>query len=377
MKTDDFNFELPERLIAQYPPEHRGQSRLMVLDRAAQKTFDAMVADIASFIEPGTLMIFNDSRVRKARLYGVCEQTGSHVEFVFLSPAEEAESKDRQFRASGNATQAFNMPGGSDKPVIPKHRLPSSSQRWLVVCSKARRQKIGRKYLFPGELAGTIVDDRADEKIIEFSTPIGDEYFDRYGHVPLPPYIKREDTKADEQRYQTVYAKRTGSAASPTAGLHFTPEILSSLRDRGIEIAHVTLHVGLGTFLPVRTENIEDHRMHEEWFEISPETANRANAAKKEGRAILAVGTTSLRALESAWYDGALHSGSYSTRIFIYPGFEFHVVDQLFTNFHTPKSTLLMLVSAFAGRERILEAYRTAIEKQYRFFSYGDAMLIR
>jgi S-adenosylmethionine:tRNA ribosyltransferase-isomerase len=268
------------------------------------------------------------------------------------------------------------MPG-SDKPVVPKHKLPSSSQRCLVVCSKAKRQKIGRKYLFPGELAGTIISDRVDEKIIEFSAPIGDEYFDRYGHVPLPPYIKREDTKADEQRYQTVYAKRTGSAASPTAGLHFTPEILSSLRDRGIEIAHVTLHVGLGTFLPVRTENIEDHRMHEEWFEISPEIANRVNAAKKEGRAILAVGTTSLRALESAWYDGALHSGSYSTRIFIYPGFEFHVVDQLFTNFHTPKSTLLMLVSAFAGRERILEAYRSAIEKQYRFFSYGDAMLIR
>jgi len=376
MKTDDFNFELPERLIAQYPPEHRGKSRLMVLDRATEKTFDAMVADIASFIEPGTLMIFNDSRVRKARLYGICEQTGSHVEFVFLSPADEAEFDEQQFRGSDHAAQALNMPG-SDKPVVPKHKLPSSSQRWLVVCSKAKRQKIGRKYLFPGELAGTIISDHVDEKIIEFSAPIGDEYFDRYGHVPLPPYIKREDTKADEQRYQTIYAKRTGSAASPTAGLHFTPEILSSLRDRGIEIAHVTLHVGLGTFLPVRTENIEDHRMHEEWFEISPEIANRVNAAKKEGRAILAVGTTSLRALESAWYDGALHSGSYSTRIFIYPGFEFHVVDQLFTNFHTPKSTLLMLVSAFAGRERILEAYRSAIEKQYRFFSYGDAMLIR
>lgn len=376
MKTDDFNFELPERLIAQYPPEHRGKSRLMVLDRATEKTFDAMVADIASFIEPGTLMIFNDSRVRKARLYGICEQTSSHVEFVFLSPADEAEFDEQQFRGSDHAAQALNTPG-SDKPVVPKHKLPSSSQRWLVVCSKAKRQKIGRKYLFPGELAGTIISDRVDEKIIEFSAPIGDEYFDRYGHVPLPPYIKREDTKADEQRYQTVYAKRTGSAASPTAGLHFTPEILSSLRDRGIEIAHVTLHVGLGTFLPVRTENIEDHRMHEEWFEISPEIANRVNAAKKEGRAILAVGTTSLRALESAWYDGALHSGSYSTRIFIYPGFEFHVVDQLFTNFHTPKSTLLMLVSAFAGRERILEAYRSAIEKQYRFFSYGDAMLIR
>jgi len=376
MKTDDFNFELPESLIAQYPTEHRGESRLMVLDRTTGKTFDAKTADIASFIEPGTLMVFNDSRVRKARLYGICEQTGSLVEFVFLSPADEAEYDKQQFPVSDHALQALNTPG-PDKLVVPKHKLPSLSQRWLVVCSKAKRQKIGRKYLFPGELSGTIISDRIDEKVIEFSAPIGDEYFDRYGHVPLPPYIKREDTKADEQRYQTVYAKRTGSAASPTAGLHFTSEILSSLRDRGIEIAHVTLHVGLGTFLPVRTENIEDHRMHEEWFEISPQIANRVNAAKKEGKAILAVGTTSLRALESAWCDGELHSGSYSTRIFIYPGFEFHVVDQLFTNFHTPKSTLLMLVSAFAGRERILESYRLAIEKQYRFFSYGDAMLIR
>lgn len=376
MKTDDFNFELPESLIAQYPPEHRGESRLMVLDRTTGKTVDAMVADIASFIEPGTLMVFNDSRVRKARLYGICEQTDSHVEFVFLAPADGEQFDEQQFRGSAHAAQVRNT-SGLDKPVVPTHRLPSSSQRWLVVCSKAKQQKVGRKYQFPGELSGTIISDRADEKIIEFSAAIGDEYFDRYGHVPLPPYIKREDTKADEQRYQTVYAKRTGSAASPTAGLHFTAEILSSLRDRGIEIVHVTLHVGLGTFLPVRTENIEDHRMHEEWFEISPEIASRVNTAKQEGRAILAVGTTSLRALESAWYDGELHSGSYSTRIFIYPGFEFHVVDHLFTNFHTPKSTLLMLVSAFAGRERILEAYRSAIEKQYRFFSYGDAMLIR
>lgn len=376
MKTDDFNFELPENLIAQYPPERRGESRLMVLDRATETTIDAMVADIASFIEPGTLMVFNDSRVRKARLYGICEQTGSHVEFVFLAPADGEQLDAQPIQDSTNAGERQNI-SGQNRPVVPTHKLPSSSQRWLVVCNKAKRQKVGRKYQFPGGLSGTIISDRTDEKIIEFSSAIGDEYFNRYGHVPLPPYIKREDTKADEQRYQTVYATRTGSAASPTAGLHFTPEILSSLQDRGIEIVHVTLHVGLGTFLPVRTENIEDHRMHEEWFEISPEIANRVNTAKQEGRAILAVGTTSLRALESAWFDGRLHSGSYSTRIFIYPGFEFHVVDHLFTNFHTPKSTLLMLVSAFAGRERILKAYQSAIEKHYRFFSYGDAMLIR
>jgi S-adenosylmethionine:tRNA ribosyltransferase-isomerase len=369
MKTDDFNFELPETLIAQYPPQRRGESRLMVLDRAEGKTVDSMVSDIASFIEPGTLMVFNDSKVRKARVYGICEQTGARVEFVFLTPVE---------RESLIKIEELILHKGDQENVLvaPAQRIPSVSRLWRAVCSKAKRQKAGRSYAFPGDIRGILAEDIHDEKIIEFSAAIGDDYFDRYGHVPLPPYIKREDTKADEQRYQTVYARRTGSAASPTAGLHFTPEILSSLRSKGIGIEYITLHVGLGTFLPVRTENIEDHRMHEEWFEITEDVAKKINAAKSNGRKVLAVGTTSLRALESAWYGGAIHSGSFSTRIFIYPGFEFHVADRLFTNFHTPKSTLLMLVSAFAGRETIMEVYRSAIEKRYRFFSYGDAMLI-
>ncbi len=369
MRTDDFNFELPETLIAQYPPRERGESRLMVLDRRNGKTVDAMVSHIASFVEPGTLMVFNDSKVRKARLYGICDQTGARVEFIFLAPVEQGalvRIKELVVRNDGN----------EDALVAPAQRIPSMSRLWRAVCSKARRQKTGRSYTFPGDMRGSIVEEAHDEKIIEFSSPLGDDYFDRYGHVPLPPYIKREDTAADEQRYQTVYAKHIGSAASPTAGLHFTPEILSNLRGKGIDIEYITLHVGLGTFLPVRTENVEDHRMHEEWFEIGTHVAQKINAAKGEGRKVIAVGTTSLRALESAWSYGALHPGSFSTRIFIYPGFEFHVADSLFTNFHTPKSTLLMLVSAFAGRETILEAYRSAIEKRYRFFSYGDAMLI-
>lgn len=365
MRTDDFNFDLPETLIAQYPPRERGESRLMVLDRSNGETIDAMVSDIASFVEPGTLMVFNDSKVRKARLYGICEQTGACVEFIFLTPADALAAKQ------------VVQKGGDDRALVtPAQQIPSTSRLWRAVCSKAKRQKAGRSYAFPGDMNGIIVEDAHEEKIIEFSSSLDDEYFDRYGHVPLPPYIKRQDTAADEHRYQTIYARRTGSAASPTAGLHFTPEILSHLRSRGIDIEYITLHVGLGTFLPVRTENVEDHRMHEEWFEIGTDVAEKINAAKREGRKVIAVGTTSLRALESAWSGGKLHPGDFSTRIFIYPGFEFHVVDSLFTNFHTPKSTLLMLVSAFADRETILKAYRTAIEKNYRFFSYGDAMLI-
>ncbi len=332
----------------------------MVLDRTTGALTDSMVADIASFIEPRSIVVFNDSRVRKARVYGVCEQTGAHIEFIFLAPI----------------TPNSLAPAMEIRVVAPSERIPPKSRLWRAVCSKSGRQKPGRSYSFPGELRGSIVEEIRDEKIIEFDRPIGDEYFNSFGHVPLPPYIKRADTADDEQRYQTVYAARTGSAASPTAGLHFTPEILESLRAKGIAIEYVTLHVGLGTFLPVRTENVEDHRMHEEWFEITPEVAAKINDAKASGKKIYAVGTTSLRSLESAWFEEALRAGSFSTRIFIYPGFKFHVVDSLFTNFHTPKSTLLMLVSAFAGREKILEAYRSAIEKNYRFFSYGDAMLI-
>jgi len=369
MKTDDFNFDLPEELIAQYPVEQRGQSRLMVLDRRTGSIAHSMVEDIASFLPSGSLMIFNDSKVRKARVYGTCDQTGARVEFIFLAPlASKALISIASHKISFQDDSAVIHPG---------ERIPAASRIWRAVCSKSRRQKPYRSYTFPGALRGTIVEDVHDEKIVEFSSLVDDGYFEKYGHVPLPPYIKREDTAEDEQRYQTVYAKRMGSSASPTAGLHFTPEMIERLKNKGIEIEYITLHVGLGTFLPVRTDSVEDHQMHEEWFEISPHVANRINGAKAEKRKVYAVGTTSLRALESAWFDGSLHAGSYTTRIFIYPGFEFHLIDGLFTNFHTPKSTLVMLVSAFAGREKIFEAYRHAIREKYRFFSYGDAMLIQ
>ena len=362
MKTDDFNFDLPETSIAQYPPERRGDSRLLVLDRAdcvesAESAIGrpgkahlthTMVKDLLLYLEPGTLMVFNDSKVRKARIYGTAIETGAVVEFLLLEPL-----------------------AGQTGPY-------AISATWRAMASKARKQKIGRTYLFPDGVKGTIVGEENDEKIIEFDVALGDRYLDLNGHMPLPPYIKRGDEATDSERYQTVYAKTTGSAACPTAGLHFTQPLLDSIAAAGIDIEWVTLHVGLGTFLPVRVDEVERHRMHEEWYAVSEKTAAAVNAAKKEGRKVIAVGTTSLRTLESAWNpDAGLWAGSSSTSIFIYPGYRFNVVDQLITNFHTPKSTLLMLVAAFAGRETILDAYAEAIREGYRFFSYGDAMLIR
>ena len=252
---------------------------------------------------------------------------------------------------------------------------------WRALCAKTRRQRKDRTYVFPGGVKGRIAAEIDDERIVEFDPPADESYLERYGHIPLPPYIKRSDEAEDAERYQTIYAKTVGSAACPTAGLHFTEELLASLDARGIRRTTVTLHVGLGTFLPVRTEIVEQHRMHEEWYTVSSETAAMVNEAKREGRPVLAVGTTSLRTLESAWVDAStdpgIRPGTGNTSIFIYPGYRFRAVDKLFTNFHTPKSTLLMLISAFAGKEKILDAYAEAVRLGYRFFSYGDAMLIR
>ncbi|HET7839041.1 MAG TPA: tRNA preQ1(34) S-adenosylmethionine ribosyltransferase-isomerase QueA [Rectinemataceae bacterium] len=351
MRTEDFSFDLPEELIAQFPPERRGESRLLVLDRATGTRTHTAVRDLASLVEPGTLMVFNDSRVRKARVYAEALDTGSKVEFLLL-------------RRLGPAV-------------------------WEAAAMKLKRQRPGRRYRFAEGVEAVVVGDwpglppEGDTRVLSFDPPIEEDYLERNGHVPLPPYIRREDAVADAERYQTVFARRTGSAASPTAGLHFTGELLDSLAERGVLTASVTLHVGLGTFIPVRAETLEEHTMHEESYTVPEETAEAVRRAKAEGRPVLAVGTTSLRSLESAWARGrelgmdGLAPGPGSTRIFIYPGYSFRVVDLLFTNFHTPRSTLLMLVSAFAGRERILEAYAEAVAMRYRFFSYGDAMLIK
>jgi len=352
MKTSDFSFHLPENLIAQFPPEKRGQSRLMILDRITGKRTRRMVEELPEILSANEftgkdgrlpLLVFNNSKVRKARLIGVSEETGARVEFLLVEKFKD----------------------GS----------------WKTIVNHAKRRRPLSRYVFydtAGEqiARAQIILAINEFRILEFENPVSEDWLEKYGHIPLPPYIKREDVPSDAGRYQTIYAKETGSSAAPTAGLHFTREILDWLCTNGIESAFVTLHVGMGTFYPVRSENIEDHPMHSEKFSIDENTAQKINEAKEAGRKIIAVGTTSARTLESAWSEGKIVSGEGSTSIFIYPGYKFKIIDALFTNFHTPESTLLMLVSAFAGRELILESYAEAVREEYRFFSYGDAMLI-
>lgn len=341
MKTKDFSFSLPEELIAQEPSGIRGESRLFLLDRGTGSSGHASVAELDRFVEPGTLMVFNDSRVRKARLYGTTPRDGREREFLLLG------------RPDGRS--------------------------WDCLTKGGKSIKDGDRVDFPEGIAARWGRRNDGRSVLSFQTEPDEAYLERNGHVPLPPYIKRPDKTSDSERYQTVYARLAGSAAAPTAGLHFTEELLARLKDKGVQSCFVTLHVGLGTFMPVRSEDIEDHVMHEEEFLVGEETALAVEAAKREGRKVLAVGTTSLRSLESAWDSerGGMRTGWSRTEIFIKPGYRFKAVDALFTNFHTPESTLLMLVAAFAGRENTLRAYAEAVEKRYRFFSYGDAMLIQ
>ena len=344
MKTADFYFDLPPELVAQHPSGIRGEDKLMLLDKHSGSVSHCAMRDLPDLLAPGTLAVFNDSRVRRARVFAVKETTGRECEFMFLQQIDEAGSE------------------------------------WRTMVKGAKKQRFGMRYAFPDGSIGTIVKEDAGTEFrnIRFDDPISEIWFEKNGHIPLPPYIKRGDTTSDAERYQNVYAKTTGSAACPTAGLHFTEDMLSRLGEKGIDIAWVTLHVGLGTFLPVREREIENHKMHEEAYTVPDITAQKINDAKRDGRRVLAVGTTSVRTLESACDgNGVVRAGTGSTHIFMYPGFRFKVADELFTNFHTPESTLIMLVSAFAGREHILNAYKIAVENRYRFFSYGDAMLIR
>jgi len=370
MKTLDFSFDLPQRLIAQYPPEKRGQSRLLILDRATGKFSHSAAAALPEILCGGNflgadgqkpLLVFNNSKVRKARLFARSSVSGAPVEFLLL---EKMEIRS-EYPVTGLCAQDC----------------------WKVMTKRAKRvfrrkrESDGNDFIFydngGNKIASAAIAGMQDDYLLlGFDRIINDEWLDKYGHIPLPPYIKRADDSADAQRYQTVYAKEYGSAAAPTAGLHFTREMLDSISQAGIESAFVTLHAGLGTFLPVRSVNIEDHVMHRETFIIGEQDALKIEKAKAQGRRIIAVGTTSVRALESAWKDGMLKRGESDTAIFIYPGYKFKVADAVFTNFHTPESTLLMLVCAFAGRELILDTYAEAVREEYRFFSYGDAMLI-
>lgn len=340
LRTSDYNFELPEELIAQTPADKRGEDRLLVMDRKTGEYRDALISSLVDEIEENSILVVNNSRVRKARVFATSE-TGGKVEFLFLEEFE--------------------------------------NHNWACMVSKSKKQRVGKKYTFEGSLIGEIVEDTGDgTKIVRFNQEIPEEWFFEHGHVPLPPYIKREDSFKDESRYQTVYAKNEGSVAAPTAGLHFTEDLLNKIKAKGVEVLEITLHVGMGTFIPVRTENLEEHKMHFERYSISEEVANKINQARKEGRKIVATGTTSVRTLESAADEqGILKSGLGRTNLFIKPGFTFKIVDQLLTNFHTPESTLLVLVSTFAGKENIFNAYHHAVEERYHFFSYGDAMFLK
>ena len=343
--TKDFYFDLPEELIAQKPSERRGEDRLLVLDKNNGEYFDSMISSFPGLLDKNSVLVMNNSKVRKARCYGVAD-TGGVVEFLFLGM--------------------------------------NADLSWNAMVTKSKKQKVGKHFVFK-TLDGVeyvdaeiIRENEDNTRDVMFSRAITEEFFSLCGHVPLPPYIKREDDFSDESRYQTVYAKVSGSVAAPTAGLHFTPEILKHIESLGIPRYEVTLHVGAGTFLPVRSENIENHHMHTESYEISQEVADALNKAKREGKKIVAVGTTSIRTLESAANDsGELVNLSGKTDIFIHPGYKFKFVDNLLTNFHTPESTLLMLVSALAGKDNIFNAYHHAIEEKYHFFSYGDAMFIK
>lgn len=343
MKTRSFSFRLPRDRVAQQPLERRDSSRLLVLGRSTGDIAHHRFGELPDLVEPGTLLLLNDSRVRKARLLGR-SPTGGVAEFLLLEETQ---------------------------PGV-----------WKCLAGRARKQRPGNTYRFPGGVSGVVVTPADSEpdpafRFLRLDPPIAEAYLERHGHVPLPPYITRPDSSADAERYQTVYARALGSAAAPTAGLHLTEALLEALRERGVQVASLTLHVGTGTFLPIRTEDIDAHRMHEEGYDIPESTALAVDRALDEGRKVLAVGTTVVRAVESAWREGKVASGAGRTSLFIKPGYRFRVVSQLLTNFHTPRSTLLVLVSAFAGRTRLLRAYREALARGYRFFSYGDAMLIR
>ena len=340
MKTSLFSFKLPSELIAQYPTKERGASRVMKVDRATQVFSHLSFKEFIEELPSDSLIIFNNTKVRPARLFTYAKDTNGKVEFLLLK----------------------NIP---------------ETNCWIAQVSHAKRQKVGREYLLDEGIEAKVVKEYdSGQKLIEFNTSLTEEWLNKYGHVPLPPYIKRNDSDLDTERYQPIYAKEIGSAAAPTAGLHFSNEDLELLKKKGIEIQFITLHVGLGTFLPVRTENIEEHIMHREDYEISEKVAKSINQAIKEKRPIIPVGTTVTRALESSWNGKGITAGKQSTELYITPDYEFKVVSQLFTNFHTPESSLLILVSSFAGIDLIQRAYQEAIKEKYRFFSYGDAMWI-
>lgn len=344
MNRSDFYFSLPTHLIAQKPSDVRGDDRLLVLKKDDDSLADERFYSIPNFLPEGAILVFNNSKVRQARVYGSpLLNPKRKMEFLFVD------------------------------------KFDKEGCIWEVLSPKMKQLRVGEEVVFGDNIVAKIIrKEESSKKLLHFDAPIDELFFETLGHVPLPPYIRRDDDIEDRERYQTIYAHTMGSIAAPTAGLHFTDEIINKIKEKGIEILYLTLHVGLGTFLPVRVEKIEDHTMHKEDFFIGEDVAKKINDAKKIGRTIVACGTTSVRSLEASYnpHKKMIEGGHRSTDIFIYPPYHFNVVDALITNFHTPESTLLMLVSAFAGREHIMRAYQHAIQMEYKFFSYGDAMLI-
>ncbi len=340
MRTEDFDFDLPEELIAQHPLEQRDHSRMLVLDKTTGAITHRHFNDILEYLRPGDVLVLNNTRVIPARLFGVKKGGTAHIEVLLLKPVE-------------------NQP-----------------DCWEVLVRPGKRVKQGAQVDFgEGRMTGTIVEETEGGRIMQFHYDgIFNEILDELGTMPLPPYIKEK--LEDQERYQTVYAKERGSAAAPTAGLHFTKALLEQVKAKGVEVVEVLLHVGLGTFRPVQVDDILEHKMHSEFYRITPEAAASINKALEENRRVIAVGTTSTRTLESAAKDGRVVAGEGETSIFIYPGYQFQILSGLITNFHLPKSTLVMLVSALAGREHVLHAYEVAVQERYRFFSFGDAMFI-
>lgn len=337
MLVTDFDYDLPQELIAQHPMEPRDHSRLLVVDKKTGEIEHKHFYDLVNYLKPGDVLVFNDTRVIPARLHGT-KDTGAHVE-VFLLTRRDATD-------------------------------------WEVLVRPGKKLQVGAKINFSDELSCEVIEHTDfGGRVVRFKYDgIFEEILDRLGETPLPPYITAP--LEDKERYQTVYNRERGSAAAPTAGLHFTKELLQKIKEIGCEEVFVTLHVGLGTFRPVSEAKIEDHKMHKEFYTVSQEAADAVNKAKTEGRRIIAVGTTAVRTLEAAGADGQLHAGSSWTNIFIYPGYKFRLVDDLVTNFHLPQSTLLMLVSTLSTREIMLQTYKKAVEEKYRFFSFGDAMFI-
>lgn len=340
LKTSDYDFDLPPELIAQDPLTDRSGSRLLTLDRDSGTVGHHQFREITDYLRPGDCLVLNNTKVIPARLYGVKQETGAVIEVLLLRRRE--------------------------------------NDLWETLVKPGKKARAGTQLIFgDGELTGVVSDVLEDgNRLIRFTYEgIWEEVLDRLGEMPLPPYITHK--LQDRTRYQTIYARYEGSAAAPTAGLHFTEQLLREIEAKGVSLVYVTLHVGLGTFRPVKVENIQEHLMHSEWYEVTEEAAERINRSKREGGRILCVGTTSCRTVESAANEsGIVRPGQGSTEIFIYPGYRFRVLDGLLTNFHLPQSTLLMLVSALAGRKHVLAAYEEAVRERYRFFSFGDAMLI-